>query len=377
MTEVIASADGKTFTPVNGVDSSIDAKSTGDVIRAYFTGQKNNEYAFLITDVEDNEARVDVVAIIKPEQSFDIVNITSMAQTEVIFTKQQVGMDESVANEFAMANLSYISSNPGATISKVTAAEFLATMERTIDVKMTRDPKTDAVNVQVDAVYTTKNTNVDQSKRTITKTLARFSTNSTAEMARGVYVYYYPLLDNGNKTRDYFYVSNRNEISTPVYFIAMSSDTVLDFNNVNNYHPSLHVQEKSADKSQARTTVCSNVPNSLWKKTVYPNNININVKTLGNVKEQQTLYSVTIQVYRHRDESYNANGIFTPRSKDLLIETGGSFVDTSEKLDIETDKESGVTPNLSVISVGSADTQYTGNPIFGVYCSNNNAVFGN
>ena len=64
-----------------------------------------------------------------------------------------------------------------------------------------------------------------------------------------------------------------NELSIPVYLIAMTTDANTNVGAMTDYNPTLAIHELSNAVYQdvARTTVCSNVENSLWTKSIYVN----------------------------------------------------------------------------------------------------------
>ena len=357
------------------VTSSINTRVTGDVTRAYFTGRDVDhdgdgiidEYAFVIAEVENDEVNLDIVATITPEQKNQIVNIVSMNQTEVKYVRQESGSDLDAAKTFKKANDMYVAL--GKAESK-TLNWFLENMTRTITVTLAQDTFTESATIIVEAEYHIDDNCVREADKTITKTLGSFSTNSTSEFARGIYVYYYPLKDGSNGTRDFFVINNKNELATPFFLVAMSDGAALDTENLIGYKPKITVNELSDQiyDKVARTTVCSNIKDELWQKSVFPVGRDFNVKSLGNTSEQQTLYKMTIQIYRHRDESFDENKMFTPNTKDLLVETTGTFIDTSEKLDIDSDKTTGLTqtPGTALVRIITG-LVYNGEVQEGVY----------
>ena len=383
--EVIQSEDGKSFKPVAGqydengqmrpdylVNSSIKFRETTDGLKkAYFTGQESEKYAFLLKGVETDEANLDILVTVVPEQKFEIVNITSMAQSEVIFAKQKNTMNQEVAAEFKAANDVYVALKGDGSVQSLETNWILNNMTRVIQIDLEKDTFSEATTIKMTAIYTLESNAIRESDKTITKKLGSFSTNSTFEYARGIYLYFNPLLDNSNGTsRDHIVINNKNEISAPVFLIAIANDAALDLNTVTNYHPSLSVNEKNdtAHKDKARTTVCSNVSDSYWKKTMYPIDRVLDVKALGNSSWQQTLYKATIKIYTHRDDAFADDGTFTPSAKYLLIENTGTFIDTSEILDIASDSQSSVTgtPGVATADV-YRDIVYDGNEHRGVY----------
>lgn len=384
--EVIRQDDG-TFVPVTKREdvtqdylsnSSIMIRNVGGddkIVKAYFVGQDSGEYAFLLKGVENDDMIVDVLATITPEQTYEIVNIVSMQQTEMAFVKTPSGFNETVANEFNTRNDNARLTN--STIVDRTPDWYLKNMHRTITVDMVKDIRTDAVTVTITAVYSmeeVEDNGLRVGQATYTKKLGSFSTNSTAEFARGIFVYFNPLVYSGeiNNNRDHFIVNNKNELGVPVYLVAQTGNASITIDSLTNYKPTLEVNELSDQiyTKTARTAVCSNVKNEQWVKTLYPVGRNLDVKTLGNNSEQQTLYTMTLKVYKHRDDSYDDDGIFMPRDKDLLVETTGTFLDTSEKLDIDNDVTTGLTTAPGEASAWRVECIYNGEEQSGVQGSN-------
>jgi prepilin-type N-terminal cleavage/methylation domain-containing protein len=364
--EVILDKNGK-YIPVSAQDdlmqeypaSIIVKKTEHGVDKVYFVGQDADydedgifdEYAFLLSEVETDEMNVDVLVTITPEETFDIVNISAMNQAEVYCVQQYKEMDKDVAAQYREANALYHELNNSVELKDETY--FLENMVRTITIDIQQDVAGDSVTVVITAEYTIDTNCLKDGDKHITKNIGNYSTNSTAEFTKGIYLYYYPLHNGSSSVRDKFIIINENELSVPVFLIALSTDGLINYTDPNaygnvggiKYTPDLTVRELSdrVYQKSSRTTVCSNVPNAQWIKNLIPlGNRTLEVKTLGNASKQQTLYSMVVQVYRHRADSYDEDGIFTPRSKDLLIETTGSFIDTSEKMDIDDAKSTGL-----------------------------------
>lgn len=384
--EVIRQDDG-TFVPVTKREdvaqdylsnSSIMIRNVGGdekVVKAYFVGQKSGEYAFLLKGIENEDMIVDVLATITPEKTYEIVNIVSMQQTEMAFVKTPTNFNQTVADEFNKRNDTARLTN--SSIVDRSPDWYLKNMHRTITVDMVKDIRTDAVTVTITALYSLEEVSdngLRVGQATYSKKLGSFSTNSTAEFARGIFVYYNPLVYSGevNNNRDHFIINNKNELGVPVYLVAQTGDSAITIDSLTNYKPTLEVNELSDQiyTKFARTAVCSNVKNEQWVKTLYPVGRNLEVKTLGNNSEQQTLYSMTLKVYKHRDDSYDDDGVFMPRDKDLLVETTGTFLDTSEKLDIDNDVSTGLTTQPGEASAWRVECIYNGEEQTGVQGSN-------
>lgn len=390
--EVIRQDDG-TFVPVikrEDVDHDyesnasiitryVGAEGEEKTVKSYFVGQDSGNYAFLLKNVENNDMNVDILTTITPLQTGSIANITSMQQTDIIFVKQDPAMNQAVAKEFDQKNNLYRSTD-GSVIDR-SEDWYLRNMKRTITIDMEKDMRSDAVTITISAVYSVdglRDNGVREGQGTFTKQLGSFSTNSTAEFAKGIFLYYSPLFYDGETSdgRDTVVINNMNELAVPVYLIAVDNSAENDMDYAG-YKPALVVNELSTEvyQDQARTTVCSNIPDAQWSKTLTPGaGRTLTVKTLGNNAEQQTLYSVNIAVYNHRDGSFNEDGVFQPREKDILITTDGTILDTSELMDIDNDTTTGITPTPGQASVWKVDLTYNGEEQTGVQGSN--VVFG-
>ena len=367
-----------------GVTASVKTRTTGEVVRTYFSGTDNDEYSFMLKDVETDQMRLDVLTTIKPikpdneNQAFDMVNINSMTQSEVKFASQQDGANEVVANEFLRSNQKYINKMMaiGKTAEQKTYDWFIDNMERTIVIKMVQDAHFDTVTITIDATYTVdpKSENgelfMHESDATYVENIDAFTTNSTSEFARGIYLYFYPLTENifTGGIRDHFIVENNQNLAVPVFLIAKSDDKNVDPTNIEGHKLSIELRESASADGSIRTTICSNIPDpdefSRWTK----NNPNLKIKSMGNRTGQQIIYEATVSVFTHRDSMFDeSTGNFTPNEKYLLVENVGSFLDTSEKRDIESDKTTIERPNngKATIIINPLHT-YDGNPYKGV-----------
>ncbi|MBQ8624993.1 MAG: prepilin-type N-terminal cleavage/methylation domain-containing protein [Agathobacter sp.] len=360
----VLTEDKITYTPVTKqedvvqdylVTSSVNTRNTGEAIRAYFTGQKSGNYAFVLKGVTSDSAKLDILVTMTPEASSNIVNTNSLDESEVESILQDKNRAGEVAQEFNRRNIAYImQKGQGKSIPSVSAETYLKWMRRIVSVKIEQNPYTETTTITVTetyiadapAIHNSLETDVD---RTITIQAGTFSTNSTTEFAKGVYYSYYPLLDEGDYQRDHFEVENKNLLAVPCYFVALSND------KIENYHPSIKVTEVLGGDAifgeSTRTRICSNVENSLWTKKTDPNSLKLTVQSLGNATEKQTMYTLNINVYAHREDSFDDANNFTPREKDLLTNTNGSFIDRSESVDIDSDITTGLVTKPGVAQV--------------------------
>lgn len=338
---------------VNKSESSVlERVLSNNSVKNYFVGQADNEYSFVLKNVKNGEMTVDIVANIEGIHSYDLVNITSMQHSDAFYVKQptsggQSTMEQSAAENF-FADHKLYSDITGQTSNLKDVSWFLNNMQRSIVVDIVQEKNTDAVTMTISIEYTLKDNNVlQESDQKIVKTLGSFTTNSTAEFSKGLHIYFNPLNNAVNKNqRDTFIVNNKNDVNIPVYFIALEQDNSVGFNKLL-YRPSIKVVE-SSNAGISHTTICTNLIENKYeiagKLNVLGNKETVVIKTIGNATTQQILYSIELQVYNHTEASHAVTGegttlseVFTPRQKDLLSEVQGTFIDTSEKIDVNAD----------------------------------------
>lgn len=337
------------------VTSSVNTRNTGDALRAYFTGQKSGNYAFVLKGVTSDSAKLDVLVTMTPEASSNIANTNNLSASEVESVTQKANQAATVAQEFNRRNIAYImQKGQGKNIQSVSAEEYLKWMRRIVTVDIEQNPFTETTTIKVTETYIADapaivNSLETDTDRTISMQVASFSTNSTTEFAKGVYYSYYPLLDEGDYKRDHFIVNNENLLAVPCYFVALSNE------QIKNYHPSIYVKEVPGGDAyfgeSTRTRICSNIENSLWTKKTYPDTLKLTIQSLANASETQTMYTLNVNVYAHREDSFDDNNNFTPRDKDLLTNTNGSFIDRSESVDIDSDINVGLVTKPGVAQV--------------------------
>ena len=389
------------------VTSSIKVRKTNndDVIKTYFTGHKDgdgkidNSYSVVMQDVHNDEDSFDIVMDIKEGQSYDMANINAMNQSDIVSMFESsadtedvirtildntrlgdVNEDDEVNAQDATTiqryltnqqlegkfneNLADIDGDGTITIFDTTFIQKLIekkyedlnmyTKEYIINIQ--QDSNTEATNIIIDCKYHIAPNFASEEKKAITKRIGTFSTNSTFEFAKGIYLYYNP--HQGDK----FVIENRNELSTAVYLIASTPEgTSID---TMDYHPSITINELSSQvyADSARTTVCSNIEDDKWTpKTVVPAKNNpLKIKTLANVGSQQTLYNVSVKIYKHNKASFNADNVFEPNEKNLLIQTDGSFLDNSVMHDIDSNKTTGIDTADKLSTVTPEKVVYNG-----------------
>ena len=302
--EVIKQEDGSYVPVIKREDVNHDYQATSSimirnvgtddkVVKAYFVGQASNNYAFVLKGIESDDMLVDVLATITPEQTYDIVNIVNLQQSEMVLLRQPTNLNQIVADEFNKRN-DTIRLTDSSMVDR-TSDWYLQNMHRTITLDLVKDARTDAVTITATAFYSmedVEDNGLRNGQMTYSKKIGSFSTNSTAEFARGVYLTYNPMVYVGerNNDRDHFVINNKNELGVPIFLIAQSEDAAVNVVALDNYKPTLEVNELSNQIYQkvARTTVCSNIDDAQWQKTLYPVGRDLNVKTLGNNSEQQT-----------------------------------------------------------------------------------------
>lgn len=353
--EAISETNGGTrYVPVKKQeDVSLDALVQGSIrtrttiegiVKAYFVGQKDDNYSVVLRDVHNDEASFDIVVDIEKGQEFSLANINAMNQSNVVNIFEKANMDNTVAEYFVGLNETARSTD--SSIPAYSAQQFKDAFVKNYTITIQQDVITEATNIIMDCVYVVPEGSVGNQSEQYKVNLGRFSTNSTSEFAAGVYLYYYPLANSGSTRRNNFTINNKNELSTSVYLVAVGDVAKAD-GFLAQYTPSITVNELSDTvySESARTTICSNIPDENWNpKTLTPPRPNaLTIKTLANITDSQTLYTVSIKVYAHSAAAFDSNGVFTPSDKNLLIETNGSFLDNSIKYDIDSDKTTGLT----------------------------------
>ena len=347
-------------------------------VKNYFVGQADNKYSFVLKNVKNGEMNIDVVAEIKGIHSYDLVNITSMSHSDAFYVKQPVEngkstMDYAVADAFYADHQLYGKITGKSTSELKNKDWFLNNMERKIIVDIVKDKNSDAVTISIEAEYTVNDDSILQkSDQKIVKELGSFTTNSTAEFSKGVHIYFNPLNNRINTSqRDTLIVNNKQEVQIPVFFIALDQDSSVGFNKLT-YRPTLKVVE-SSNAGTAKTIICTNLIENQGeihdKLNIPGGQKEIIVKTIGNSTTQQVLYSISLQVYNHTETSHVESGAagsetvsFKPREKDLLSKVDGTFIDTSEKIDINNES----TGNGEYAFINGFRTVYTGSVINGV-----------
>ena len=352
---------------------------SNNTVKNYFVGQANNEYSFVLRNLKNGEMTVDVAVDIKGIHSYDLVNITSMQHSDAFYVKQPTSDGKSTM-DYAAADSFYADHQLYGKITGKNSSElknkdwFFNNMKRSIIVDIVKDKNSDAVTMTISAEYTVADDSVLQkSDQKIVKELGSFTTNSTAELVKGIHVYYNPLTNLTNRNqRDTLIVNNKQEVKLPVFFIALDQDASTGF-NVLNYRPTLRVNE-SNNVGTSYTTICTNLINGQEdvanKLDIPSNQKQLIVKTMGNATTQQILYSISLQVYNHKEDSHSTSvsdegnvDIFTPREKDLLSKVEGTFIDTSEKIDVNNESTGG---DGAFAYINGIRTVYTGSLISGV-----------
>lgn len=376
MFETKYQSDG-TYIQINDKSQSsvMERVLSNNSVKNYFVGQADDKYSFVLKNIKNGEMNVDVVAKIEGIHSYDLVNITSMSHSDVFFVKQPVDngkstMDYNVAENFYADHQLYGKITGKAASELKDKDWFLNNMKRSIVVDIVKDKSSDAVTISVEAEYTMADDSVLQkSDQKIVKELGSFTTNSTAEFSKGIHVYFNPLNNRVNSNqRDTLIVYNKQEVQVPVFFIALDQDDSVGFNKLT-YRPTLKVVE-SNNAGTAKTVICTNLidrqEDAHNKLNIPGGQKQITVKTIGNSTTQQVLYSISLQVYNHTESSHTEGGSgevsFKPREKDLLSEVDGTFVDTSEKINVNNES----TGNGEYAFINGFRTVYTGSTITGV-----------
>lgn len=310
------------------VTSSIKTRTTtSNVVRTYFTGNEDDTYDFVLKNIATEEANYDVLVHVEPEQTLQIADIASMSSSDLVNIVQKKTLDANVAETFFESHQLYCSLNR--TSTSLTIDDFRNQMTRQITVDIRNDAIRGTTVITVKAVYTAPDGTVDTADKYITKTVGSFTTNSTAELADGVYFYYYPL--RGTTSRDVIVVNNPDSMAIKVYLIVMNDDTT------GNYNPILQFSDLTPTNAASSTIFCSNLPQDDFASIP----VGSEIRTLSNTSEEQTLYSMDVKVYTHKDSSFEADGTFKPNDQYLLVDTNATLLDSSERFDINVDTEFG------------------------------------
>ena len=309
------------------VTSSIKTRTTTDnIVRTYFTGNVDDTYDFVLKNIQTEESQYDVLVHVEPEQTLQIADISSMSSSDLVNIVEKKNLDADVAETFFQAHQLYCSLRHTATT--MTVQDFQAQMVRQITIDIRNDAIRGTTVLTVKAVYTAPDGTVDVADKYITKTVGSFTTNSTAELADGVYFYYYPLRGN---SRDVIIVNNPDNMSIKVYLILMNDGRTEE------YSPVLKFSDLTPANAANTTTFCSNHPEDKFAELP----AGVHIKTLSNTTEQQTLYSMNVKVFTHKESLFDENGIFTPNNKYLLVDTEATLLDSSERFDVNVDTEFG------------------------------------
>lgn len=306
------------------VTSSIKTRTTKNgAVRTYFTGTEDDMYDFVLRDVYTDEASYDVLVHLEPEQTLALTNISSMSQSNVVNMVQKTGMEREVAEEFYQSHLIYATIHPE--IATHNVVWFLNNMTRQTQIDVRKDAIRDAAVITVKSIYSVPDETVASSDKIITKVVGSFTTNSTSELAQGVYYYFYPLRNNGAVVRDKMSIKNPEGLALNIYFIAM------DDGDDSTYTPQLLIENGDVSVLD----ICSNLENDTWSSL--PEGLTI--KSLGNISQEQTLYSMDVKVFTHKESNFEDNNAFVPNSKHMLVNTGATLLDSTEKFNVNVDSE--------------------------------------
>ena len=307
------------------VTSAIKTRTTRNgAVRTYFTGNEDDTYDFVLRDISTDEASFDVLVHVEPKQTLTIANINSIDKSSIVNMVQGKNMETTVAEEFYSSHLMYVALHPGTT--QRSALWFQQNMTRVTQVDVRQDAVRDAAVITVKNTYTAPNNTVASSDQNITKVVGSYTTNSTAELAQGVYYYFYPVRNNGTQVRDTIQISNPEGMALNIFLISME-----DGDNTE-YTPELEFINSPSGESLL--TICSNMAQDQWDEVP----AGVTIKTLGNMSDEQTMYNVDVTVYTHKEDSFE-NDVFAPKSNLLLVSTNATLLDSSERFDINVDSE--------------------------------------
>ena len=309
------------------VTSSIKTRTTSDnIVRTYFTGNADDTYDFVLKNIHTDEASFDVLVHVEPEQMLQIADISSMSNSDLVNIVEKKNLDVTVAETFLQNHQLYCALR--SVTPTMTMDDFRTQMTREINIDIRNDDIRGTTVITVKAVYTAPDGTLDIGDRQITKTIGSFTTNSTAELADGIYLYYYPMRGN---LRDTIVVNNPNGMAIKVFLIALNDG------ETGNYNPALKFSSLTPTNAANATIFCSNLDDSDFSELP----TGVDIRDLSNTAEQQTLYSMSVKVFTHKDSSFAADGTFTPDDKYMLVSTDATLLDASEKFTVNVDTELG------------------------------------
>ena len=317
MSEVVLK-DGKYFA-VSDDNASVQMITQNGVNVPKFIGNDEQIYYYLISDVESVGMNLDVFVTAKFEKTIGAISLNP----NVLRIRQDVNMDADVADEFENANKVYVALNATAQNMDAysqSAQWFLNNMERTIEIVID-EVGGGVVEISVRAIYTSSSNYLYESDKTIVKNLGSTMIASANEIDNGFYLYYYALFDAATP-RDRIVISNQDEVDVPIYLVAESSDSSIDFESIENYHPTVQLEELVAGEVP-HAKVYSNVNGEMVNSLLLPNDTEFKVYDINRTPGLQSLYTITIQIYQHRGSCY-IDGGFAPNSSYLLAESVGT-----------------------------------------------------
>ena len=190
-------------------------------------------------------------------------------------------------------------------------------MTRTISVEIDSvngDETVDVTyNYEIEAGYT------EETDRNYSESLTIFDNYLSKEPLDAVYLYYEPLY--GGTGRDNIEIINRSNLDVDVYLIKMQGQNY-DAYKDSQYMPNVKLIETASHNGNSNALICTNINRTL-SLTYNIMGSDLRHTDLGNEKETECLYDVTVKVYRNKGTSFvedNRIATFT-----------GSMLDNSNK----------------------------------------------
>ena len=328
-------AEGSYQLVTDAVSSVLGDTDTLGNVSSRFIGQVNDNYNFIMPNVQVDNFKADILINYSPEKSADINNIYSMNRSDCAYFAEDSHSASNAVEHYATANQEHYSA--GFTTSLLSKTAIMDTMTKTVTVKIEKDKFAGNITVTVKYSYDIGAGYTSYDDRYFTDETVIFDNYSTGKALSAVYLYYFPLYGISTSGRDAFIVENLSNLHTDIFFICMNNAYTTAL-NTSNYKASLSISEKvNAGVGVLNTKAHSNVPNNKWVKSssnVLADNLGWTVGDLGNSKNQNLSYRITVTIYRHDASAFetrNGNVYFTPNTSKKVCSFSGTILDSSVK----------------------------------------------
>ena len=300
-----------------------------------FSGQINDNYNFVMPNVEINGLKTDIMISYTPDYSTNINKIYSMNRSDCAYFAEDSHSLSNAVEHYVTANQEHYSAGLTTTLLNKNSITDLVT--KTVTIKVEKDNFAGNTTVTVKYSYDIGDGYTSYDDRYYVDESVIFDNYSTGKELSAVYLYYFPLYGISSSGRDIFIVENLSNMNIDTFLVCMNSASTTALNTAN-YKASLTITEKvNAGVGSLCTKVHSNVPNAKWVKTssnVLANSLGWSVDDLGNSKRATLAFKVTVTVYRHADvafTTFGGNSYFTPDDNRKLCSFSGTLLDSSVK----------------------------------------------